>query len=522
MRASLQHPDDKNEALFPKCLVLLGFMIAQGSILMIPLDVANQGTYAGCQGYDNTFCGGLDMAMAWQILYIVVLAYIVLLIPFAIFYYEADDGQGNLKESQCCNAVKYELVVLLVAGLTLFLMFHFLGNTEIPVTTYSLHVNNHTAWIMEHGSWHNQTVAPPFAALGCDSTADSTAVPAVVAACDEVIAQLSYPGSSSVLTLPITFLVYVMAMMGWVGWFSFVLFAGVGLAALPVDCIMAFVYRPRHMDAVEFAEAQLSVRTRVNELIDIGEMLKAEREEKLKDNAGFFARRRIDGDDKITVNKLKQAVMILETDVSELKLCHENYHKYNPLVPFGKLLAGILSFALSALWLIQICVYVLPPEPITPFLNDYFVLLDGFFSLFGVITVCVFSMYLLCCVVCGCFKLGMRFFIIELHPMVPNGTYMNSFLFNLGVILLCSLPVIQFSVIAFADYAQYSDVAQIFGVQIKHLKFFSKFWTTNAFIYAIIGTFALTAIFLVVRPRDKPTSSLELRETLRKNAKARR
>ena len=34
------------------------------------------------------------------------------------------------------------------------------------------------------------------------------------------------------------------------------------------------------MDAIEFAEAQLSVRTRVNELIEIGEMLKQERMEK--------------------------------------------------------------------------------------------------------------------------------------------------------------------------------------------------------------------------------------------------
>jgi len=36
-----QHPDDKNEAYFPKLLVLLGFTLAEGSILMLPLDVAN-------------------------------------------------------------------------------------------------------------------------------------------------------------------------------------------------------------------------------------------------------------------------------------------------------------------------------------------------------------------------------------------------------------------------------------------------------------------------------------------------
>jgi LMBR1 domain-containing protein 1 len=47
---------------------------------------------------------------------------------------------------------------------------------------------------------------------------------------------------------------------------------------------------------------------------------------------------------------------------------------------------------------------------------------------------------------------------------------MNSFLFNLLLILLCSLPVVQFSTIAFADYARFTNVNQIFGVQIKYLQ----------------------------------------------------
>jgi len=64
------------------------------------------------------------------------------------------------------------------------------------------------------------------------------------------------------------------------GWFFFVIFCGVGLAALPIDLVCAYMYRPRHMDAIEFAEAQLSVRNRVGELIEIGELLKREREDR--------------------------------------------------------------------------------------------------------------------------------------------------------------------------------------------------------------------------------------------------
>ena len=36
-----QHPDDKNEAWIPKLVVLLGFILAGVTVLMLPLDVAN-------------------------------------------------------------------------------------------------------------------------------------------------------------------------------------------------------------------------------------------------------------------------------------------------------------------------------------------------------------------------------------------------------------------------------------------------------------------------------------------------
>jgi len=42
-----QHPDDKNEAWFPKLTVLLGLVLAGATVLLLPLDVANNEGYAG-------------------------------------------------------------------------------------------------------------------------------------------------------------------------------------------------------------------------------------------------------------------------------------------------------------------------------------------------------------------------------------------------------------------------------------------------------------------------------------------
>lgn len=95
------------------------------------------------------------------------------------------------------------------------------------------------------------------------------------------------------------------------------------------------------------------------------------------DKQGFWSKRKGDQTDRKTVNQFKQSVYILEEDVEELKWCHELYHKYNPLIPFGKLLCGILSSLLSLMWIIHVCIFVLPDDPISPFLNEYFVWFDG-------------------------------------------------------------------------------------------------------------------------------------------------
>ena len=42
-----QHPDDKNEAYLPKLVVIFGFVLAGATVLLLPLDVANNEGYAG-------------------------------------------------------------------------------------------------------------------------------------------------------------------------------------------------------------------------------------------------------------------------------------------------------------------------------------------------------------------------------------------------------------------------------------------------------------------------------------------
>lgn len=86
---AFQHPEDRNQAWFPKLIVLFGLSLACWTLLMLPLDVANRAT---CPvGTVLTSCNAtFPMATLWYIVYIANIVLVFAAIPFAYFYYEAD------------------------------------------------------------------------------------------------------------------------------------------------------------------------------------------------------------------------------------------------------------------------------------------------------------------------------------------------------------------------------------------------------------------------------------------------
>jgi len=277
------------------------------------------------------------------------------------------------------------------------------------------------------------------------------------------------------------------------------------------------------MGPEEFAEAKESLLKRATELTDIGEMIRIEREQ---DVAVTQGRRRClpsfnraamkkKKEERQTLLEFRQAVTLLEQDKIDFLNCSENYEKYNPLIPFAALFGGFISGILSLLWFLQIILYVLPKKPITPFLNSYFSFFD-FFPLFGVLSVAIFSLYLLFCAIKGCFKVGLRILFFTLHPMAPGKTYMSSFLFNIGLILLCSVPVVQFSVQAFSQYAKYTNIYQVMGTQIMYMTFFNYFFVNKVFIYVLLSFMLLTCLYLAAcRKKDVTGDSVGLRDRLK-------
>lgn len=84
-----QHPDDANQAWFPKIVVVFGLWLAMVTVLLFPLDVANR---AACR-FDVVLSAcelTLPMKELWYATFITSLVLVWFFIPFTMFFYEGD------------------------------------------------------------------------------------------------------------------------------------------------------------------------------------------------------------------------------------------------------------------------------------------------------------------------------------------------------------------------------------------------------------------------------------------------
>lgn len=84
------HPQDAGfgASLFCKLLVVLGFIFTWSQILLLTIDISN-----------SRYQSGLDMYLAWTIFYVSMFVLLVVLIPFAIFFYETDEDKPLVYKS---------------------------------------------------------------------------------------------------------------------------------------------------------------------------------------------------------------------------------------------------------------------------------------------------------------------------------------------------------------------------------------------------------------------------------------
>ncbi|KAL0476845.1 lipocalin-interacting membrane receptor [Acrasis kona] len=457
-------PDDSKLAWFPKGIVVLAFALAILSVFLLPLDIANARLGAGM-----TF----GLGITWQVFYGVVCIFVILVIPFGIFYYEAEDPDKEGLAGifyQCRWATLWEVIVLVIAIVAIGVSYYFLGIAEVPYTNITN--DSYTASL------------------------DSAVIQCANCITDK----------DQILEVFVSIVVYVIACTSMVGYLVFVICGGWGLSALPVSCIKAFITKPKRVKGPEFATAKEKYKNRIEQLIEIGQKL-----QEAQDNG------RVKPKDALLYNDFRDATYKIEND---WKILHKSYFDLGGSVifPFIQLLLGIVFACLSLLWFVQIiCYMIVPPPPISigplyGFLNIAFAEMDGWtnnFPVFGCIFYLIMTFYLLCCCLAGTTLFSQVVPIVSVHPMKYKDTMMNSILFNTGVFLLCSISVNQFAEQAFAGYARTTALDTLFNSAIRNLKGIKWYFFSIPYAYLFFAGIGLVMTFICCRPRSEQEKNLD-------------
>lgn len=152
----------------------------------------------------------MNMQAFWFIIILVSAFFIFFVLPILMFWSESSDDTWKQK---LYYTAKWETLQLIVTGIILFVSYLILSKANVPVQSMTCDLKK---TMVALGSEE--------VSLGCTVSKDT-------------------------IKMTVSFPVYLMCLISFVGWFLFILFAGVGLAALPLDLIMDFRYRPKSLDA---------------------------------------------------------------------------------------------------------------------------------------------------------------------------------------------------------------------------------------------------------------------------------
>ena len=177
----------------------------------------------------------------------------------------------------------------------------------------------------------------------------------------------------------------------------------------------------------------------------------------------------------------------------------------SPVKQMVNVLLGCFFMILSFCILIHIVFYKLirvDGNPKSEFLND---LMEFFeFNLARFVSTFIFAgltFYILLMTLKGNIKFGLRIlFFMPIHVMKLGRTYINTFLFNVLLIMICTPAIIHFMIELFESYMRLTSGVFIFTVLIRRMKFFRYFYEKKVFFYLFLLWGLLTFVYLMCKP----------------------
>eukprot|EP00347_Sterkiella_histriomuscorum_P021703 403333058 len=397
--------------------------------------------------------------------------FVVVILPFALFYYESDEDKTF--KLRLWTALKYELLLIVIVSIILFGSFAGLRYAQLPFIA-----NTCKFALNDSKSFFNADVNA--SSSGCVRTDEE-------------------------LQITVSFPIYVIGITCWLGWFFLIFFLGSGLTALPVDLINQFRFRPKPMNEVEFNNVKHELAKKVERMLQIG---KALLEDKTRSDAmsGFkgWKERRAVGRRQ---NEFETNCMLAEKEFQRLDNTAQYRNKVEPLLYFLKLFLGLCSIVISLIFVIHMFVYLIlkiNDRPVHPFINNLLEAIEiSNASVFSTVLFAVIGYYFMFATMKGNVRIGMRCFCFTFYPLVPNETFVNSFIFNALIMNIWMFSLIQYLTDMFKDYVRQTSISMIFSVQIKNMYFYQYFLRYNVFIYILTAWIFISLIYFILKPVER-------------------
>jgi hypothetical protein len=204
------------------------------------------------------------------------------------------------------------------------------------------------------------------------------------------------------------------------------------------------------------------------------------------------------------VGRLEKEYELFSGDLSQ-----EEKH---PVVYIAALLFGIIATVMSVFWVFQMLGHVIRPDghPLYGFIDNLLAsLASSGGSFFATLVYGLMAIYMQIALVKGNTVFGFRIpYLLKVHPMEINKTYMNSLLFNSNLMLLASCAISFQALWSFPRYFQPAlcFLAEFLTVQVDGLPLFSAIYGQEIPMIVLEGLVVLVlgveAVRLVCRCRS--------------------
>eukprot|EP01057_Protomagalhaensia_wolfi_P003958 Protomagalhaensia_wolfi_Nauph_80__3957@NODE_400_length_2604_cov_10_079922_g302_i0_p1_GENE_NODE_400_length_2604_cov_10_079922_g302_i0NODE_400_length_2604_cov_10_079922_g302_i0_p1_ORF_typecomplete_len571_score109_00LMBR1/PF04791_16/6_3e31LMBR1/PF04791_16/5_6e02DUF2226/PF09987_9/0_21MtrG/PF04210_13/8_8e03MtrG/PF04210_13/1_8e04MtrG/PF04210_13/0_39PTPRCAP/PF15713_5/0_71S1FA/PF04689_13/5S1FA/PF04689_13/2_9e03S1FA/PF04689_13/1_1e04S1FA/PF04689_13/9e02_NODE_400_length_2604_cov_10_079922_g302_i08922547 len=454
------HTDDfrYNQGILGQIVAVLGIQITFFLLCLVPTDV-----------YNAKFDAGYSMLYFWQLVYLFVVVYLSVVLPYGVYFYEADSDPRITKVPPWRRALYLTGITGTVAWAIIGILYLITYKVTVPVETTN--------------------------SAGITTTESQT--------------------------VRVSFLTFLIATPGFAGWLMFAFQGGIGLASFPLSLIQSYIHRPRPISQAQYEKSKRILGERATLLRGVGETLRVKEQKFRESHTGIKGTRaRLTFRQKLS--KFNQVVTLLESEYNALETSYKKRGR-NPIVAALILCGGIFAAILTIAWICQIVLAIIWPQVSgrdVPFGLMGWVLgrvSDASLLAPDLIIYSILCGYLVLVALHGNIRVSLRFqSCLPLEPLKKNDTHLNALLFHTSLFLMCTCAVVKLSLDSFARYSDGTEAKSLFSLPNEYMRLFSKFYKHNVFEWMMLVVTTIAFVWLMIFPEDKPAYNVNDPKTQQK------